>query len=331
MEESCAVRLLHPFVSFVSTRDEISHLAPAILSTLDPDSRLPLRICQENLERASELIKHPTLGLDLGLAMAFGGGGVFDFVVRSAATVRDSIRVAARYSRLIASPFIVSLETKERSSIIRFDDEVPWSRDVADFTVAAWYRAHAAEELPRGAHPECWFPYPAGPNLEAYERAFPGSVLRFDAPFLGFVFDRRYEDAPMPVADPMLHTLLCARAEALLNEVSEKASTRRAIRLLIGQDIRDGNTPTVETMARRLHMSHRTVSRRLEQEGTTFAAELDGARRELAIALVRQSDLPLVDIAFRVGFSHAESFFRAFRRWTGATPQAYRTSERATG
>src|SRR5262249_45022223 len=81
---------------------------------------------------------------------------------------------------------------------------------------------------------------------------------------------------------------------------------------------------TVPRVARALRMSRRTMSRRLEQEGTSFAEELDNARRELAIAYVHEAETPLKEVAFRLGFSHAESFHRAFKRWTGETPLAYR-------
>ena len=81
-------------------------------------------------------------------------------------------------------------------------------------------------------------------------------------------------------------------------------------------------------VARTLRMSRRTMSRRLEQEGTSFAAELDNARRQLAPAYVKDGETPLKEAAFRLGFSHAESFHRAFKRWTGETPLGCR--KRAT-
>ncbi|HEX7671285.1 MAG TPA: helix-turn-helix transcriptional regulator [Polyangiaceae bacterium] len=101
------------------------------------------------------------------------------------------------------------------------------------------------------------------------------------------------------------------------------------MRRLIGQEIRDGKMPTVEGVARKVHMSHRSVSRRLESEGTSFAKELDASRRELALALVRQPGLSIQDVAYRLGFSHSESFFRAFKRWTGGTPLSFRASSDA--
>jgi AraC-like DNA-binding protein len=84
--------------------------------------------------------------------------------------------------------------------------------------------------------------------------------------------------------------------------------------------------PTAERVARALHMSRRTMTRKLERERTTFNAELDAVRREMAVERVLDTKVSLAEIAFLLGFSHVESFHRAFRRWTGETPLTYRAS-----
>jgi AraC-like DNA-binding protein len=71
-------------------------------------------------------------------------------------------------------------------------------------------------------------------------------------------------------------------------------------------------------------MSVRTLQRRLEDEGTSFGALADAARREAAEALIGDPDVPLAEVAFRAGFSDFGTFSRAFRRWTGKSPGAAR-------
>jgi AraC-like DNA-binding protein len=66
------------------------------------------------------------------------------------------------------------------------------------------------------------------------------------------------------------------------------------------------------------------LSRKLEQEGTSVVAIADGVRHETALAYVLDRRLELTEVAFLLGFSHVESFHRAFKRWTGETPVAYR-------
>ncbi len=326
MEASCSVRMVQPFVTLAAANESLRDLVPSEIGLLDRDARVPLRPSQEVIAVGSERMKDPTLGLKLGQMLCFGMAGAFDYAVRSAATVRDSLVVAGRYSKLIAEPFHITVEARRRQTVIRFDDEVPWSKATADFALSAWYRTHSAEELPKASRPECWFPSAAPADTTEYERTFPGARLKFGAPFLGIAFDRAYENAPLPVFDPVLHAMLCARADSLVTDLSRMRALTLAVRRSIAQLLREGKEPTAHQIARSMRMSRRTFSRRLEQEGTTFADEFDNYRRKLALAYVRQSTAPLTEVAFQLGFSHVESFHRAFKRWTGNTPLAYRQS-----
>lgn len=83
---------------------------------------------------------------------------------------------------------------------------------------------------------------------------------------------------------------------------------------------------TIEAVATALGLSVRTVQRRLESEGTTFGALLDETRREAALEYLRDPQIAIKEAAYRVGFSEPSTFYRAFRRWTGATPADYRRS-----
>jgi len=160
-------------------------------------------------------------------------------------------------------------------------------------------------------------------DTSAYERIFPSVGLKFGAPCFGFAFSRSCADAPMPGADPVLHALLRERVDALMTQLSASRAFAPAVRRLVAQELRTG-PPSADRIARAMSMSHRTMSRRLELEATTFNAEVDTVRRELALDLVGDSATPLGEIAYRLRFSHIESFHRAFKRWTGLTPAAYR-------
>jgi AraC-like DNA-binding protein len=84
--------------------------------------------------------------------------------------------------------------------------------------------------------------------------------------------------------------------------------------------------PSLRAIARRLHMSPRTLQRRLEAYGTSFHALVDDLRRELALAYLADPRLSLAEISFLVRFSGRSAFHRAFRKWTGRTPLQHRRS-----
>jgi AraC-like DNA-binding protein len=77
-------------------------------------------------------------------------------------------------------------------------------------------------------------------------------------------------------------------------------------------------------VAQKLAVSTRTLHRRLKKDGTTFQKVLDDLREELARHYLASSDYSSAEIAFLLGYEEPNSFYRAFRVWTGQTPEAVR-------
>jgi AraC-like DNA-binding protein len=71
-------------------------------------------------------------------------------------------------------------------------------------------------------------------------------------------------------------------------------------------------------------MSERTLQWRLREENTTFAEILDSARAELSQLYLREGNIAAYEVTFLLGYSEPSAFHRAFRRWTGQTPQEFR-------
>src|SRR5262245_8808237 len=105
-------------------------------------------------------------------------------------------------------------------------------------------------------------------------------------------------------------------------------SITQRLRRLLDEELGDG-TPTLQHLAYRLHMSPRTLHRRLGEEGTGFRRVLAQLRCELAARHLREARLALGEIGFLLGFSEVSAFHRAFRRWTGWPPLAYRRAHAA--
>jgi AraC-like DNA-binding protein len=99
------------------------------------------------------------------------------------------------------------------------------------------------------------------------------------------------------------------------------ASVRHVLRRRLG----DGEI-SLRHVTDELGVSARTLQRQLSEAGTSFTELLQDTRRERALFYLRQSDLSLSEIAFLLGFDTPSSFFRAFGRWTGQTPGAFRHS-----
>ena len=81
---------------------------------------------------------------------------------------------------------------------------------------------------------------------------------------------------------------------------------------------------SVADVAKRLDLSARTLQRRIEAEGTSFQQILRDTRAALARHYLERTTLSAAEIAFLLGFDEPNSFYRAFRAWTGSTPSGVR-------
>lgn len=114
----------------------------------------------------------------------------------------------------------------------------------------------------------------------------------------------------------------------LFTRSSEHTQSLR-VRAFLGQTGWDH--ANLSEAARALHMTPRTLIRRLEADGTTFQSIKDALRRDIAIRHLQTGQYNIETIAQDVGFSSSASFHKAFQRWTGKTPSSYRRRQGAAG
>ena len=108
----------------------------------------------------------------------------------------------------------------------------------------------------------------------------------------------------------------------------DKADTVSRVKAAILDQLPSGNV-TESSVADTLHISNRTMQRQLQTENTNFKNLLNEVRSELADKYIRDSQLSLTEISFLLGFAEMSSFSRAFKRWTGASPSAFRTTSQS--
>src|SRR5690606_31913265 len=158
------------------------------------------------------------------------------------------------------------------------------------------------------------------PHYARIAHLVPGT-MRFGQRVNRISFDARYLELPLRMADATAMNLAIEQCELQLAALGDEARALSEIasRLALPVGFR-----RLEEVARELHVSSRTLKRRLAEHGTSFSALLDGQRRERALLLLRDPSLSLDQVAERVGYSDVANFTRAFRRWTGKTPGALR-------
>lgn len=162
----------------------------------------------------------------------------------------------------------------------------------------------------RLAHPEPRH----GDGLEA----FFGCPIAYSQPDDSITFARADLDQPILVADEELASMLDGVANRYL-EIRMAGRFAVRVRDALIARMTEG-VVRKRDIAESLHMTERTLLRRLKDEGTTFADVLDRVRLQLAFQYLRRHDLLIRDIAFMLGFSDEGTFSRAFKRWTGRRP-----------
>lgn len=160
------------------------------------------------------------------------------------------------------------------------------------------------------------------PEERAHYEAFLGAPILTAAATTALIFERTLLDAPTARPDAELEahflSVLHRSLERTTDEPAQLAAVRSAMRAALFR-----GTPTTTTIGKSLGLGARTLQRRLAREGVTFAELLDDTRRTLAEEHLRTT-LSLAEVAWLLGYQEQASFFRAFRRWHGTTPDAYR-------
>lgn len=298
---------------------------------LHAEARVPVAICHTACRRAVALAGQQGLGLVYARALKVTLHGPLGMMALSSPSVGDAIDAAARYITLRAPFLSVRHEIERDSAVITFEPR--W--DLGDLEVFLLEvmlvsLVHMAEQLLgepmegaqiclRSATP----PYLADlaatvPASLRYEQ--PASQLR--APLAAFAAAPR-------LADPAVAALAREQCEQEFRQLLDAADSVAA---QVAQHLRgmpEGvPLPGLEEMAALLHLSSRTMKRRLQDEQAPYRDLLDAELRQRAMRLLGESRLAISEVAYQLGYSDVSNFSRAFRRWTGKTPRQWRSERR---
>ncbi|MFK7733374.1 MAG: AraC family transcriptional regulator [Pseudomonadales bacterium] len=159
-----------------------------------------------------------------------------------------------------------------------------------------------------------------GEEAGEYERFF-GCKVTFDAPYTEILLPVEDVARKLPSANPVLSEMyeqLTVEYLKKIDRIDFPARVRKELVWLLPSGV-----SSKEQVASALNMSTRTLYNKLEQSGTTFREVLDDTRHTLADQYFRQ-ELPIYEIAYLIGFSDTANFSRAFKKWTGVSPNDYR-------
>jgi AraC-like DNA-binding protein len=148
---------------------------------------------------------------------------------------------------------------------------------------------------------------------------FFSARVRFGEAQVGFDFQLPNLDVHIPSADPDLGRVLASSAATILAAQADELRLGDRVRPWLTHHL-VGEQPIATRLAAAMHMSARSLRRKLAEEGTSLRDLMDEVRHERAIALLEAGRWNLERVALEVGFASASAFGRAFRKWTGRSP-----------
>ncbi len=305
----------------------LTELGVAEVALHDPDARIPFDVVARAWRLAADKTGDEVFGLHFGERAPFGAFDVIDWAVWSSSTASDAAARLAKFHRWINDAAHVTLTHDETDARIAYRIDLPWSPELRHVTEAALatylarLRALARVRIvPRAVR----FTH-GSPMSAAEHHRFFGVRVEFGAATNELVFSRAAGDLPIAGGgEPSLQRIVDRQARAMLAKLPREGIAQVVSRCLV--EMMREREPTLAGVASRLGLTPRSLQRRLDRERTSFLAVLEHVRREAALGYLAESRFEIAEIAARLGFSEPAAFHRAFRRWTGTTPRAYRAA-----
>jgi AraC-like DNA-binding protein len=262
----------------------------------------------------------PAPELEVGACVTPRHVGVLGYLVLATDTLGEAMLAYQRYETLLYGTSLVQLEMMENEAEIRWppsDNELGQQADGAAIAALVTFLRRQIDQPPPPSAVSVLYEV-SSESAVAYE-AFFGCPVTWNDSHVRVRFPLPYLSLPMPRRDPTLRRLLDRQARAMLRALPQSSEADQQMQRVVLRMLSDGE-PTLARAAAAMHMSPRTLQRRLARHGLSWQQWLDRSREQLAQQYLEDLSLTLADIALLLGFSEQSAFNRAYRRWTGRSP-----------
>ncbi|PRY19587.1 AraC family transcriptional regulator [Aliiruegeria haliotis] len=326
--------LVASFVDFAVNRgvSEASLLHASGISNAelrDPDGRIPADAYLALIDAAVAATGDTGLAMRHAAETSIDRVSIVGLIVEAAGPLDAAIRHLNRYTRIIADLPVAGgadrFELRQEGAALWLIDHFPGA-DVAPVGIEETFAnlivgfRKAAPGREFALEVQVSFPPPAHRAL--FEEIFRAPV-QFEAGRNAIHLNPGWLEENTLVPQPYTFGLFTRHADILLAELECAETTRARLEAQILSELHKGSL-SMDNVARDLGMSRQTLYRRLKDENATFAEVHDDLRQKMARDYLTAKRISVNEAAYLLGFSEASSFVRAFKRWTGLSPAAYR-------
>lgn len=268
----------------------------------------------------------PHIGLHLGEAMPIYRDQVMEYLFLSSSTFGEGLQRARNYQRLISEVIDTEVQVEGDTASLSLGFSATQSPHFIECLAIA--ARGFFESVTDGAF--CLsglaLPHARHAPMEEYQRIFE-CPLEFGTESTTLYFDAELLAHRSFHAQPELLEINEQLADQHLAKLEQRELVNR-VRQQVANVLESGDT-SLDTIAARLQMQPSQLRGRLQQAGTNFNKVVDDYRYKLARQLLAHTEESIVEIVYLTGFSEPSTFYRAFKRWEGTTPVAYRKARRS--
>jgi AraC-like DNA-binding protein len=293
----------------------------------DPTGRFPTGLQFALWDATLEVTGDPAMGVRAGQQMSRDALGGFGYTLTNSDSLREMIERARRFAYLLDDLGCIDIIERGGRISVRLSRSGGYSipDQAVDCLVAAV--VNMLRQILPCAEPRLMrarLAHRAWMDVAIYEQ-YIGCPVELDAAHHELEGSAAWLDQRPSHADPKLGQVQ-EHATLVRKTLPERDPLLQSVRAQLSAGLARGDVG-LATLARTLHMSERTLRRRLSEHGTSYQTVLDQLRAEVACKLVAQAAQPFEAIAQQIGFADTSSFFHAFKRWTGKTPARFRREQ----
>lgn len=266
-------------------------------------------------------------GLHFGERLQLAALGLVGAVIRNSRTIEEALENCAAYTPLLTDLFDLTIHSGAGRFVVRL---LPFAEKLQDYPVlkkqilllSMAFVLHEMDGLllVKMKPVLVQLPYEEQ-DLGEFSRVFRTSVVM---PSREYIMEFEYASLKEPIltANYELQQVLVQRLAAANRQYPDVHSVKRRLAQLMRGNSYLG-IPELREMAASLHMSVRTLQRKLKEEGVSYQQVAESVRKDIAIDFLHTGGQPIKQISFMLGYNDPGAFARAFKKWTGQTPQEY--------
>ena len=295
----------------------------------DPGAGVEYELVRKLVEASLEGTGRPGLALEIGNRFTITNHGLLGYAAMSSATLGEALFMTTKYLQTRLPVLVATYAVEKRAACIRLEEAAVLGDVRPSMYELVLSAVHSMALFLTGGtfkYSSLILAYPEPSYSDEYRQLF-GCRLEFGADVTEARFDASLMSVTLPFADEVAKTQAAERCEEELAAIAESDDIEQQVRVRLLKWKMNESVPTLDEVASGLGMSARTLRRRLQDNDTSYQKVLNSVRKELALQYLHVGGVSVAEVSDRLGYSDQSAFGRAFKGWTGRSPQNFKAAD----